>query len=193
MIGSIAVLAFVTFERGAELVWAQRNTRRLLARGAQEEGAAHYPLIVALHAAWLAGLWLLARGAREASPGHYPLIVGLHAAWLVGLWALAWDRPVSIPWLALFALLQAGRLWVLATLGQRWTTRIIVLPGEALVRRGPYRLIPHPNYAVVAGEILVLPLAFGLVPYGLIFSVLNAVVLWVRIRAEETALTQALP
>lgn len=164
MIGSIAVLAFVTFERGAELVWAQRNTRRLLARG-----------------------------AREASPGHYPLIVGLHAAWLVGLWALAWDRPVSIPWLALFALLQAGRLWVLATLGQRWTTRIIVLPGEALVRRGPYRLIPHPNYAVVAGEILVLPLAFGLVPYGLIFSVLNAVVLWVRIRAEETALTQALP
>ena len=164
MILSIAVLAFVTLERGAELVWAQRNTRRLLARG-----------------------------AREASPGHYPLIVGLHAAWLVGLWALAWDRPVSLPWLALFAVLQAGRLWVLATLGARWTTRIIVLPGEALVRRGPYRLIPHPNYAVVAGEILVLPLAFGLIPYGLIFSVLNAVVLWVRIRAEETALTQALP
>ena len=164
MIASIAVLAFVTLERGAELVWAQRNTRRLLARG-----------------------------AREASPGHYPLIVGLHAAWLVGLWALAWDRPVSLPWLALFAVLQAGRLWVLATLGARWTTRIIVLPGEALVRRGPYRLIPHPNYAVVAGEILVLPLAFGLIPYGLIFSVLNAVVLWVRIRAEETALTQALP
>ena len=164
MIASIAVLAFVTLERGAELVWAQRNTRRLLARG-----------------------------AREASPGHYPLIVGLHAAWLVGLWALAWDRPVNLAWLALFAVLQAGRLWVLATLGQRWTTRIIVLPGEALVRRGPYRLIPHPNYAVVAGEILVLPLAFGLVPYGLIFSVLNAVVLWVRIRAEETALTEALP
>jgi len=164
MILSIAVLAFVTLERGAELVWAQRNTRRLLARG-----------------------------AREASPGHYPLIVGLHAAWLVGLWALAWDRPVNLAWLALFAVLQAGRLWVLATLGGRWTTRIIVLPGEGLVRRGPYRLIPHPNYAVVAGEILVLPLAFGLIPYGLIFSVLNAVVLWVRIRAEETALTQALP
>ena len=164
MIASIAVLAFVTVERGAELVWAQRNTRRLLARG-----------------------------AREASPGHYPLIVGLHAAWLVGLWLLAWDRPVQLAWLAVFAVLQAGRLWVLATLGERWTTRIIVLPGEALVRGGPYRLIPHPNYAVVAGEILVLPLAFGLTAYGLIFSVLNAVVLWVRIRAEETALTQALP
>ena len=159
MILSIAVLAFVTLERLAELVWAQRNTRRLLARG-----------------------------AREASPGHYPLIVILHAAWLAGLWLLAWDRPVSIPWLAVFAVLQAGRLWVLATLGERWTTRIIVLPGETLVRRGPYRLIPHPNYAVVAGEVLVLPLAFGLLSYGLIFSVLNAVILWIRIRSEETAL-----
>ena len=164
MILSIAVLALVTLERGAELVWARRNTRRLLARGARESGARHYPLIVGLHVAWLAGLWLL-----------------------------AWDRPVSIPWLAVFAALQAGRLWVLATLGERWTTRIIVLPGEALVRRGPYRLIPHPNYAVVAGEILVLPLAFGLVAFGLVFTVLNAAVLWIRIRAEETALSEALP
>jgi len=164
MILSIAVLALVTLERGAELVWARRNTRRLLARGARESGARHYPLIVGLHAAWLAGLWLLAG-----------------------------DRPVSIPWLAVFAALQAGRLWVLATLGERWTTRIIVLPGEALVRRGPYRLIPHPNYAVVAGEILVLPLAFGLVAFGLVFTVLNAAVLWIRIRAEETALSEALP
>ena len=164
MILSIAVLALVTLERGAELVWARRNTRRLLARGARESGARHYPLIVGLHVSWLAGLWLL-----------------------------AWDRPVSIPWLAVFAALQAGRLWVLATLGERWTTRIIVLPGEALVRRGPYRLIPHPNYAVVAGEILVLPLAFGLVAFGLVFTVLNAAVLWIRIRAEETALSEALP
>jgi len=164
MILSIAVLAFVTVERLAELVWARRNTRRLLARGAHEAGARHYPLIVILHAAWLIGLWLL-----------------------------AWDRPVSIPWLVVFAALQAGRLWVLATLGERWTTRIIVLPGETLVRKGPYRLLPHPNYAVVAGEILVLPLAFGLLPYGLIFSVLNAVILWIRIRAEEDALSEALP
>ncbi len=164
MIASIAVLALVTLERLAELVWARRNTRRLLARGAHEAGARHYLLIVALHAAWLAGLWLL-----------------------------AWDRPVQLPWLVAFAALQAGRLWVLATLGERWTTRILVLPGETLVRRGPYRLIPHPNYAVVAGEILVLPLAFGLVPYALVFSVLNAVVLCVRIREEEKALTQALP
>ena len=164
MIASIAVLALVTLERLAELVWARRNTRRLLARGAHEAGARHYPLIVAVHAAWLAGLWLL-----------------------------AWDRPAQLPWLVAFAALQAGRLWVLATLGERWTTRILVLPGETLVRRGPYRLIPHPNYAVVAGEILVLPLAFGLIPYALAFSVLNAVVLCVRIREEEKALIQALP
>ncbi len=164
MILSIAVLGLVTAERLAELVWARRNTRRLLAQG-----------------------------AHEASAGHYPLIVILHAAWLAGLWVLAWNRPVVLPWLAVFAVLQAGRLWVLATLGERWTTRIIVLPGEELVRRGPYRLIPHPNYAVVAGEILVLPLVFGLLAYGFIFSILNAAVLVVRIRAEEKALTQALP
>lgn len=164
MILSIAVLGFVTIERLAELVWARRNTRRLLARGAVESSAGHYPLIVILHAAWLAGLWLL-----------------------------AWNRPVNMSWLAVFAVLQAGRLWVLATLGERWTTRIIVLPGEALVRRGPYRLIPHPNYAVVAGEILVLPMAFGLIPYGLVFSILNAGVLALRIRAEEEALGRALP
>ncbi|HEY5409383.1 MAG TPA: isoprenylcysteine carboxylmethyltransferase family protein [Caulobacteraceae bacterium] len=164
MILSILVLGLVTAERLAELVWARRNTRRLLARGAHETGAAHYPLIVILH-----------------------------AAWLVGLWILAWDRSASLPWLALFAVLQAGRLWVLATLGERWTTRIIVLPGEALVRRGPYRLIPHPNYAVVAGEILVLPLVFGLIAYGLVFSILNAAVLVLRIRAEDRALGRALP
>ena len=161
---AVIVLALVTLERGAELVWAQRNTRRLLARGAQEEGAAHYPLIVALHAAWLAGLWLM-----------------------------AWNRAVSIPWLAVFVLLQLGRLWVLATLGERWTTRIIVLPGEALVRRGPYRMLRHPNYVVVAGEILVLPMAFGLVAYAIAFSLLNGAVLYLRIRAEEQALARALP
>ena len=161
---AVIVLALVTLERGAELVWAQRNTRRLLARGAREEGARHYPLIVALHAAWLAGLWLL-----------------------------AWNRAVSIPWLAVFGVLQAGRLWVLATLGERWTTRIIVLPGESLVRRGPYRWLRHPNYVVVAGEIVALPLAFGLYPYALAFSVLNATVLYLRIRAEEQALARALP
>ena len=159
MILQVLVLGFVTVQRGAELVLARRNTRRLLARG-----------------------------AVEASPGHYPLIVMLHAAWLAGLWLLALNRPIQLGWLVLFGLLQAARLWVLASLGERWTTRIIVLPGEALVRRGPYRWASHPNYLVVAGEILALPMVFSLVIYALIFSVLNAAVLLVRIRAESAAL-----
>ena len=124
----------------------------------------------------------------SVAAGHYPLIVLLHAAWLAGLWILAWNRPVQLAWLGVYLLLQAGRAWVLLSLGERWTTRILVLPGEPLVRRGPYRLLSHPNYLVVAGEILVLPLAFGLVLYGLVFSVLNAAVLAVRIRAEARAL-----
>lgn len=155
-------LALVTLQRLSELVLARRNTRRLLARG-----------------------------AYEASPGHYPLIVALHAAWLLGLWLLGRDRPVQLAWLAVFLALQAGRLWVLASLGGRWTTRIIVLPGAAPVRTGPYRWLRHPNYLVVAGEILTLPLALGLPVYGLAFSALNALVLAVRIRAEAAALARA--
>lgn len=154
-----AILGFVTLERLAELVLARRNTARLLAAGAREFGARHYPLIVGLHAAWLGVLWLSAPG-----------------------------RPVSLPWLAVFAVLQAARLWVLATLGSRWTTRIVVLPGAPLVTRGPYRYLRHPNYAVVAGEIAILPLAFGLPLVALAFSLLNAAVLTLRIRAENAAL-----
>ena len=162
MIVSIAILALVTAQRVGELVIADRNTRRLLAAGGVEHGA-----------------------------DHYPLIVGLHAAWLGGLWLLAWDRPVNLAWLAVYLLLEAGRAWVLASIGTRWTTRIIAVPGETLVRRGPYRFIPHPNYAVVVGEIAVLPLVFGLWAYALVFSVLNASVLWIRIRAERRALDEA--
>lgn len=161
---SIIVLALVTVQRLGELVLAQRNTRRLLARGAVEVGA-----------------------------GHYPLIVGLHGAWLAGLWALGWDQPISLPWLALFIALQLLRVWVIATLGERWTTRIVVLPGAPLVRRGPYRFLDHPNYAVVVAEIAVLPLAFGLIGYAILFSFLNATVLWIRIRAETRALATASP
>lgn len=156
---SIVILAFVTAQRLGELVLAQRNTRRLLARGAVEVGAE-----------------------------HYPLIVGLHAAWLGGLWLLAWDRPVHLLGLAAYALLQALRTWTLASLGERWTTRIIVAPGEPLVRRGPYRYVSHPNYLIVVAEIAVLPLMFGLPLYALIFSLLNASLLWIRVGAENAAL-----
>jgi methyltransferase len=159
MILALAVLGLVTAQRLAELAIARRHTRALLARGAHEVGAR-----------------------------HYPLVVGLHALWLAGLWWLAWDRPARPAWLAVFLVLQGLRLWVLATLGERWTTRIIVLPGAPLITRGPYRFVPHPNYLIVVGEIAALPLAFGLVWYAAAFSALNAAVLAVRIRAENRAL-----
>lgn len=162
MIFSIGILALVTAQRLGELALARRNTRRLLARGGVETGAA-----------------------------HYPLIVGLHAAWLAGLWALGWDLRVGAAWLALYPGLQVLRLWTLASLGDRWTTRVLTVPGEPLVRRGPYRFVSHPNYLVVVGEIAVLPLVFGLPLYALVFSLANASLLAVRIAAENAALRRA--
>ena len=164
MTAAAIILALVTLQRLAELVVAQRNTKALLARG-----------------------------AYEASPGHYPLIVAVHALWLATLWWLAPGKAVTWPLIAVFVLLQLGRVWILATLGRRWTTRIIVVPGERLVARGPFRLVRHPNYLVVAGEIAVLPLAFGLWQVALVFSLANAAVLAIRIRAEEKALAGAVP
>jgi methyltransferase len=161
MILTVVVLSLVTLQRLGELFLARRNT---------------------------AGL--LEQGGVEKSPGHYPLIMGLHALWLVGLWyyTLTLGLTPSLGWLAIFVILQGFRVWVIMTLGPRWTTRIIVVPGEELIKRGPYRLIGHPNYAVVMCEIIVLPLAFGLVWFGVVFSVLNAILLWVRVRAEDAAL-----
>jgi methyltransferase len=156
---SLAMLALVTLQRLAELALARRNTRLLLAQG-----------------------------GVEIAPGHYTAVVALHAAWLSGLWLLALPRAPDLALLAVFGVLQFGRVWVLAALGPRWTTRIVVVPGAPLVRSGPYRFLSHPNYLVVAGEILILPLAFGLVLFAAVFSCLNALVLWVRIRAEDTAL-----
>ena len=159
MIESVVLLAYVTLQRLGELALARRNTRALLRRGAWEHGAAHYPFIVALHAAWIAGLWTLA-------PGIEP-------------------RPA---WLLAFMASQLARFWVLWTLGPRWTTRIIVLPGAPLVRDGPYRFVSHPNYCVVAAEIFVLPMVFGLWRFALIFSILNVMVIYTRVRAENAAL-----
>lgn len=156
---SAVILALVTLERLAELPWAEANRRRLVSAGGYEVASGHYPLIVLVHALWLAVLWLLAPG-----------------------------RPVNLPLLAAFAIVELGRLWVLTTLGRRWTTRIIVVPGESLVARGPYRFLAHPNYLIVALEIALLPLVFGLWQIALAFSLLNAAVLTVRIRAENEAL-----
>jgi methyltransferase len=156
------LLSLVTLERLAELWLARRNTAALLAKGGVELSAAHYPLIVLLHALWLSGLWIL-----------------------------GWAQPVSQPWLVAFLALQLLRGWVLLSLGKRWTTRIIVLPGAPLVASGPYRYVTHPNYLVVVGEIAVLPLCLGLPWFALIFSMANAAILAVRIRAENAALAGA--
>lgn len=155
-----AVLLFVVIQRLAELVWAARNTRRLLARGATEVGRAHYPLFVLLHASWLAAI------AVTVSP----------------------DTAPSWPLLGAFLLLQGLRIWVVATLGPYWTTRVITIKNMPLVRRGPFRIMRHPNYAVVAAEIAILPLAFGAWPVALIWSVLNALLLRHRIAVENAAL-----
>ena len=104
---------------------------------------------------------------------------------------LGWATPLNHFWLAVFLVLQVPRIWVIATLGGRWTTRIIVLPGAPLVNRGPYRFVSHPNYLVVIGEIAVLPLCLGLPWYALVFSVANLAVLAIRVRAENASFAAA--
>jgi methyltransferase len=156
------LLGLVTAQRAAELVLSNRNTRRLKARG-----------------------------AFEVAPGHYPLMVAMHAAWLVSLFVFGHDQPLNVIALIVYLFLQILRFWVMRTLGARWTTRIIVLPGEPLVSAGPYRYLTHPNYAVVAGEIAVLPLVLGLPWVAVVFTMLNAGILFIRIRAENRALEAA--
>ena len=126
------ILALVTVQRLGELALSRYNTSKLLARGAIEVGA-----------------------------GHYPLIVSVHTAWLIALWIWGRAESVNLVALALFIALQGLRIWIIATLGARWTTRIIVLPGEPLVVSGPYRYLSHPNYAVVAAEIATAFLRFA--------------------------------
>ncbi len=155
-----ALVGFIVAQRLAELAYSTRNERRLKARGACEAGAGHYPLIVALHAAWLVALVLTVPPAT----------------------------PANLPLLGVFVALQAVRVWVIASLGERWTTRVIVLPGAPLVAKGPYRYLRHPNYAVVCAEIAVAPLMFGAWQVAAVFSVLNLALLRHRVRVEEAAL-----
>ena len=154
------ILALVAVQRLAELVHAKRNTARLLARGGVESGKGHYPFIVVLHAAWLVSMALL---IPSETPPYWSLI-GVYVA------------------------LQGARYWTIRSLGANWTTRIIRVPGEPLVKSGPYRYVRHPNYLVVAAEIAVLPLAFGAWEIAAVFFLLNAAVLTVRIRIEDAAL-----
>jgi methyltransferase len=160
MILALAIVALVAAQRLIELVYARRNNQALLARGATEVAGGHYPLFVALHAAWLTAVVL-------ALPLH----------------------PV-VHWLPLgaYAVLEILRVWTVLSLGPYWTTRILTLPEAPLVRRGPYRFVRHPNYLIVVGEIALLPLVFGEIWVAIVFTVLNAGLLAWRIRAEDAAL-----
>ncbi|MGE5146950.1 MAG: isoprenylcysteine carboxyl methyltransferase family protein [Candidatus Eiseniibacteriota bacterium] len=159
------IVLAVAVLRLAELIYAERNHRRLLASGAREVGARHYPLFVLLHGSWLVALLFLV--PADAPIYWVPLIL------CVGLLGL--------------------RAWVILTLGRYWTTRIITVPGAPLVRSGPYRFVRHPNYLVVIGEIALLPLAFGAWRIAVVFSLLNAAMLWHRIRVEDQALADRRP
>jgi methyltransferase len=156
------LLAYLTLQRTIELIVARRHTEALLRKGAYEVGAKHYPAMVALHASWLATLWIF-----------------------------GWNHELQPALLALFVLLQAARYWVLRTLGERWTTRIMILPGAIPVTSGPYRFVRHPNYLVVACELPCASLAIGLVWHAAVFGVLNLAMLARRIHCEDAAFARS--
>lgn len=137
---------------------------------------------------------LMARGAREVGAGHYPWMVALHSAFLVSCVAEVWllDRPFrpaqAAPWLVVLVAALALRWWTLRSLGERWTTRVMVLPGAPLVTRGPYRWLRHPNYLVVVLELAAIPMLHGAWLTALLFGAANLALLARRISAEETAL-----
>jgi methyltransferase len=163
MASGTLLLAFITAQRLGELAFARANTARILAHGGIEYGARYYAIVVIVHVLWLAGLWAL---------GH--------------------DRPVDLLFLAVFVALQVVRYWSIASLGQRWTMRIVAVPGEPLVTRGPYRFTRHPNYAVVILEAGVVPLALGLPFYAAVSFLVMAVVIGFKIRIENGSLRSAM-
>jgi methyltransferase len=157
-------VAIVGVQRLLELWYSRRNEVRLRARGAVERGRGHYLVIVAIHSLWLVST----------------LVEGLLRGPEPPTW---WPVP-----LAAFLLVQPLRYWAILSLGVNWNTRVLVVPGGKLVRRGPYRYFPHPNYVVVAVEVLTFPLIFGAWITAITFSLLNAALLYIRIRTENRAL-----
>lgn len=138
--------------------------------------------------------WSMERGGVETGQGHYPFMVVLHTGLLVGALVEAWVRRPDVPSLLAWSMLglviasQALRWWCISTLGRRWNTRVIIVPGLAPVSGGPYAFFTHPNYVAVVVEGFALPLVHGGWITALVFTVLNAGLLTVRIRAEDAAL-----
>ncbi len=156
------ILTFIICQRLGELIWASRNTKRLLALGAVESSPKHYRWIVLLHTTWIATIALSL--ALKPSAGVDP--------WFLGF----------------FVLLTCFRAWILWTLGSFFTTKIISLPGAPLKKSGPYRFLKHPNYLLVSFEIVIVPLIFGFWQIALVWGLTNIAVLYHRIRAEDVAL-----
>lgn len=158
---SYLILGLVAAQRIGELFLDRSNTAALLLQGGEEHGEEHYKFFIILHSAWLMSLLV------------WVALINAEPNWIL---------------LCLYLVLQAGRLWVLRTLGPYWTTRIITVPTAPLITSGPYRFARHPNYLVVVCEIALLPLIFGGWQIALVFSILNAALLRVRIHAEDTVL-----
>lgn len=155
------VVGFVALQRLAEVAWSNHNIRSLKAKGAIEAGSGHYPLFFLVHGSWLLAILLLTPASTPVEP-----------------WALL-----------LYGILQVGRLWVLLSLGGYWTTRVITLPEQPLIRKGPYRFLRHPNYLIVACEIALLPLAFHDLVIAVSWSLANGALLMWRIHVEDAALS----
>jgi methyltransferase len=164
------LLVVIAFERLAELVVSQRHAAASLRHGGVEYGQGHFPVMVALHVGLLVGCWV------EPLALHRPFIP-----------ALAW------PMLVLVIAANALRWWCIATLGPRWTARVIVIPGLPLVRSGPYRWFAHPNYVAVVVEGAALPLMGSAWITACTFTAANAALLTVRLRCEKRALATASP
>jgi methyltransferase len=154
------IVGAVALQRLIELSLAAHNTRRLKAEGGVEAGATHYPLFLLLHGSWLLAMLLFTPHGAQ-----------------VNLWLLA-----------LFIMLQCGRIWVIASLGKYWTTRIIIVPGKPLIRSGPYRFMRHPNYLIVMAEIATLPLMVGDIAIAIVWSFANGILLTWRIKTENAAM-----
>lgn len=160
------LISFVILQRLVELMIAKRNERQLKKRGALEFGAEHYPWMVLLHT------------------GFFTVLM---------IEVIVFERPLSalwFIWFSVFVLAQIGRVWVIRSLGEYWNTKIIVLPGAKVITRGPYTYVRHPNYVIVATEIIAISLLFNAICTVILFSLLNVWMMKVRIRAEEQALTE---
>lgn len=161
------LLLFIVIQRLAELIIARKNEKKLKMRGALEFGQSHYKYFIILHSTFFLSIIIEYYFSKFSKPGFF------------------------ISLFIIFIILQLGRIWVISTLGERWNTKIIVLPSEKLVSRGLYKYIKHPNYLIVTIELIVIPLMFHAYITTVVFSICNLILLRVRIREENKALLQS--